>query len=85
MWYIIFININHDFTDILQRYEIDTTLNNNVNESAETDVGDGGVDMPDGGDGITRYPQDATGSFIPADDLEGSDGVNNKGDNNGGN
>ena len=41
--------------------------------------------MPDGGDGITRYPQDGTGSFISHDDLEGSDGVNNKGDNNDGN
>jgi len=56
-----------------------------INKEAGLDVEDGGIDMPDGGDGITRYPQDGTGSFIPADDLEGSDGVNNKGDDNGGN
>jgi hypothetical protein len=52
---------------------------------AGTDVDDGGIDVPDGTDGITRYPQDSTGGFISADDLEGtdSDGVNNKGDDNG--
>ena len=58
-----------------------------INREAGLDVEDGGIDMPDGGDGITRYPQDATGSFISPDDLEGkeSDGVTNKGDENGGN
>tara|TARA_B110000914_G_scaffold169209_1_gene149769 strand:- start:111 stop:659 length:549 start_codon:yes stop_codon:yes gene_type:complete len=58
-----------------------------INQEAGTDVDDGGIDMPDGGDGITRYPQDATGSFISPDDLDGddNDGVNNKGDDNGGN
>ena len=58
-----------------------------INKESGTDVEDGGIDMPDGGDGITRYPQDGSGNFISADDLEGteSDGVNNKGDNNGGN
>ena len=64
--------------------EIDE-MQKQINKEAGTDVEDGGIDMPDGGDGITRYPQDGTGSFIPADDLEGSDGVNNKGDDNGGN
>ena len=58
-----------------------------INREAGLDVEDGGIDMPDGGDGITRYPQDATGSFISPEDLEGkeSDGVTNKGDENGGN
>ena len=58
-----------------------------INKEAGTNVKDGGVDMPDATDGITRYPQDATGSIISVDDLEGSenDGVNNKGANNGGN
>ena len=51
-----------------------------INKESGTDVEDGGIDMPDGGDGITRYPQDATGSFISPDDLEGD-----KGDDNGGN
>ena len=64
--------------------EIDE-MQTQINKESGIDVEDGGIDMPDGGDGITRYPQDGTGSFIPADDLEGSDGVNNKGDENGGN
>ena len=55
-----------------------------ISKEAGTDVDDGGIDVPDGTDGITRYPQDSTGGFISADDLEGtdSDGVNNKGDDN---
>ena len=64
--------------------EIDE-MQKEMNKEAGMDVEDGGVDMPDGGDGITRYPQDGSGNFISADDLEGSDGVNNKGDNDGGN
>jgi hypothetical protein len=64
--------------------EIDE-MQKEINKEAGMDVEDGGVDMPDGGDGITRYPQDGSGNFISADDLEGSDGVNNKGDENGGN
>jgi hypothetical protein len=64
--------------------EIDE-MQKQMNKEAGMDVEDGGVDMPDGGDGITRYPQDGSGNFISADDLEGSDGVNNKGDEDGGN
>ena len=64
--------------------EIDE-MKNQINKEAGTDVEDGGIDMPDATDGITRYPQDATGGFISPEDMEGSDGVNNKGDNNGGN
>ena len=57
-----------------------------IAKEAGTDVDDGGIDVPSGTDGITRYPQDSTGSFIPADDMEAGDdgdGVNNKGDDNG--
>jgi hypothetical protein len=66
--------------------EIDE-MQTQINKESGTDVEDGGIDMPDGGDGITRYPQDGSGNFISADDLEGteSDGVTNKGDDNGGN
>ena len=64
--------------------EIDE-MQKEMNKEAGMDVEDGGVDMPDGGDGITRYPQDSTGAFISPDDMEGSNGVNNKGDENGGN
>ena len=48
-------------------------------------VEDGGVDMPDNTDGITRYPQDGDGGYISPDDMMPSDGVNNKGEKDGGN
>jgi len=35
----------------------------------DTDPMDGGVSMPDGGDGITRYPQDGDGSVIPPEQM----------------
>ena len=37
----------------------------------ETDIDpmDGGIDVPDGGDGITRYPQDGSGGVIPPDQM----------------
>ena len=60
-------------------------MQDQINKEAGLDVDDGGIDMPDATDGITRYPQDATGGFISPDDLEGSDGVNNKGEDDGGN
>ena len=34
-----------------------------------TDPLEGGVDMPDGGDGITRYPQDGGGGVISPDQM----------------
>ena len=60
-------------------------MRDQITKELNSDPLEGGIDMPDGGDGITRYPQDGSGNFISADDLEGSDGVNNKGDENGGN
>ncbi len=59
-------------------------MQNQINKEAGMDVEDGGMDVPDATDGITRYPQDSTGSFIAPEDLDGegeNDGVNNKGDN----
>ena len=65
--------------------EIDE-MQKDINKEAGLDTDDGGIDMPDNTDGITRYPQDGTGGFISPDDLEGkNDGVNNKGDEDGGN
>ena len=58
--------------------EIDE-MQKQINKEAGTDIEDGGIDMPTGGDGITRYPQDATGSFISPDDLEGDTGDDNGG------
>jgi hypothetical protein len=64
--------------------EIDE-MKTQINKEAGIDTDDGGIDMPDATDGITRYPQDTTGAFISPEDLGDSDGVNNKGDENGGN
>jgi len=40
-----------------------------MKKELETDPLDGGIDMPDGGDGITRYPQDAAGGVIAPDQM----------------
>ena len=45
-----------------------------IGKELETDPMDGGIDMPDAGDGITRYPQDAGGGAISADDVAKYDG-----------
>ena len=39
-----------------------------INTEAGLDSDEGGVDVPDGGDGITRYPS-IDGAPIPADDI----------------
>jgi len=58
-------------------------MQDQINREAGMDSDDGGIDMPDTTDGITRYPQDSTGAFISPDDMEGTDGVNNKGEDDG--
>jgi hypothetical protein len=30
---------------------------------------DGGITVPDGGDGVTRYPQDAAGGIVTPEDM----------------
>ena len=44
-------------------------MNQQIRKELDTDPLDGGVDMPDGGDGITRYPQDGGGNVIPPDEM----------------
>ena len=44
-------------------------MNQQIGKELDTDPMDGGIDMPDGGDGITRYPQDATGSVVPPEAM----------------
>ena len=44
-------------------------MNDQIKREREMDVDDGGVDVPDGGDGITRYPQDGTGGVISPDSM----------------
>jgi hypothetical protein len=40
-----------------------------MKKELDTDPLDGGIDMPDGGDGITRYPQDGDGGIIPPEQM----------------
>ena len=47
-------------------------LQKQMNKEAGMDVEDGGVDMPDGGDGITRYPSQG-GNIIGSDELDAYD------------
>ena len=44
--------------------EIDE-MRKQIQRETEIDPMDGGIDIPDGGDGITRYPQDGAGGVIP--------------------
>ena len=44
-------------------------MRDQMKKELETDPLDGGIDMPDGGDGITRYPQDAAGGVIAPDQM----------------
>ena len=39
-------------------------MQDQIKRETDIDPEDGGVDVPDGGDGITRYPQDAGGGLI---------------------
>ena len=43
--------------------EIDE-MRKQIQRETEIDPMDGGIDVPDGGDGITRYPQDGTGAVV---------------------
>ena len=44
-------------------------MRDQIKKELETDPLEGGLDMPDGGDGITRYPQDGDGGVIPPDQM----------------
>ena len=44
-------------------------MRDQIAKELETDPMDGGVTMPDGGDGITRYPQDGDGGVIAPDQM----------------
>ncbi len=48
--------------------EIDV-MQDQIRRERDQDIEDGGISVPDGGDGITRYPQDGGGAVIPADDV----------------
>ena len=52
------------------------TMRDQIAKEIETDPMDGGIAMPDAGDGIARYPQDGAGGVIGADDVAKFDGEN---------
>ena len=44
-------------------------MRDQIAKELDTDPMDGGVAIPDGGDGITRYPQDAGGGVIAPEQM----------------
>ena len=44
-------------------------MNDQIRKELDTDPMDGGISLPDDGDGITRYPQDGTGSVVPPEAM----------------
>ena len=55
-------------------------MRDQIAREINTDPMDGGIDIPDAGDGITRYPQDGAGGMVPADDIAKYDGEAPPGD-----
>ena len=53
-------------------------MQDQINKEAGLDPEDGGVDVPDNTDGITRYPQ-VDGTPIPPDDVAGGEGQSKNG------
>jgi hypothetical protein len=44
-------------------------MRDQIAKELDTDPMDGGIVLPDAGDGITRYPQDGGGAALGADDV----------------
>jgi hypothetical protein len=44
-------------------------MNDQIRKEIDIDPMDGGISLPDGGDGITRYPQDGTGGVVSPDQM----------------
>jgi len=44
-------------------------MNDQIRKERNIDPMDGGIDVPDGGDGITRYPQDGAGGIVAPDSM----------------
>ena len=59
-------------------------MRDQIARELDTDPMDGGITIPDAGDGITRYPQDGAGGMVPADDIAKYDGEAPPGDDKGG-
>ena len=59
-------------------------MQDQIKKESEMDIEDGGLDMPDGGDGITRYPQDGDGKIIPPEQMPDYEDPAANGDDGGG-
>jgi len=44
-------------------------MNDQIKKEIDIDPMDGGISLPDGGDGITRYPQDGSGGVVSPDQM----------------
>ena len=44
-------------------------MQDQIKKENETDVDDGGIEVPDGGDGVTRYPQDGSGGVVDPESM----------------
>ena len=44
-------------------------MQDQIKRETDIDPEDGGIDVPDGGDGITRYPQDGAGGIVSPDQM----------------
>ena len=44
-------------------------MNDQIRKEIDIDPMDGGISLPDGGDGITRYPQDGAGGVVSPDQM----------------
>jgi hypothetical protein len=44
-------------------------MRDQIAKELDTDPMDGGIDVPTGGDGITRYPQDGGGGVIAPESM----------------
>jgi len=65
--------------NVLNMTEIEIAdMQDQINQEAGVDPEDGGIDVPDNTDGVTRYPQDASGAAIAPDDIEDTDSDNDE-------
>ena len=55
-------------------------MNDQIRKERDIDPMDGGIDVPDGGDGITRYPQDGAGGVITPEDMPDYEEPEDQGD-----
>jgi hypothetical protein len=55
-------------------------MNDQIRKERDIDPMDGGINVPDGGDGITRYPQDGAGGVVTPEDMPDYEEPEDQGD-----